>query len=83
MNMENPLNPEQAKGTAEEQEAQQDYVVLRLVALGLTSVALVTAVGVMVLAGIGEQVPEGVLSFGSAAVGALATMMTRSVRRSK
>lgn len=79
--MENPINPDQPIGTAAEQEAQQDYIVLRLVALGLTMVALVTAGGVMVLAGLGEKVPEGVLSFGSAAVGALATMMTRSVRR--
>lgn len=63
-------------GTEEEQLAQQDFVVLRLIAVGLAMVALVTAVGIMVLAGLDQDMPEGALALGSTAVGALATMMT-------
>lgn len=75
------LTGEQRKDASPEEVRQtQDFVVLRLVALGLTAVALTAAIGVMVLAAFEQEIPEGVLAFGSAAVGALATMMTRSIK---
>lgn len=61
----------------QQQVSAQDYVVLRFAVLGLLVGVAVSLVGVLFLAAIGKAAPEGVLSIGSACVGALATMLVR------
>lgn len=61
----------------QQQTSSQDYVVLRFAVMGLLAGVVVSLVGVLLLAANGREAPEGVLSIGSACVGALATMLVR------
>lgn len=61
----------------QQQTSAQDYVVLRFAVLGLLLGVSLSLLGVLFLAAIGKAAPEGVLSIGSASVGALATMLVR------
>ena len=61
----------------QQQTSAQDYVVLRFAVVGLLAGVVVSLIGVLLLAALGKDSPEGVLSIGSACVGALATMLVR------
>src|SRR5688572_19878263 len=61
----------------QQQTSAQDYVVLRFAVVGLLAAVVVSLVGVLLLAATNNQTPEGVLAIGSAAVGALSTMLDR------
>ena len=61
----------------QQQTSAQDYVVLRFAVLGLILAVAVALAGVLVLAYSDKKTPEGVLAIGSAAVGALSTMLVR------
>ena len=58
-----------------------DYWLFRLVVFFLGSIALVTVAGSMIIFALGKPtVPDGVIAIGSAAVGALAGLLTPSPR---
>lgn len=59
------------------QTTNQDYVVLRYAVLGLVIAIAATILGVIFLGYQEKPVPDGVVAMGSAAVGALATMLVR------
>lgn len=61
----------------QQQTSAQDYVVLRFAVLGLLIAVAVSLGGVLLLAYSNKNVPEGILAIGSAAVGALSTMLVR------
>lgn len=61
----------------QQQTSAQDYVVLRFAVMGLLLAVVSSIGGVLVLAYAGKNVPEGILAIGSAAVGALSTMLVR------
>lgn len=61
----------------QQQTSAQDYVVLRFAVLGLLLAVAVSLGGVLLLAWSNKNVPEGILAIGSAAVGALSTMLVR------
>lgn len=51
---------------------------LRLAAAGLIAMGLFVVGGAVYLIGMDKDVPDGIIALGSAAVGALATLMTTS-----
>jgi hypothetical protein len=58
-----------------------DYWLFRLVVFFLGSIALVTVAGSMIIFALGKTtIPDGVIAIGSAAVGALAGLLTPSPR---
>lgn len=59
------------------QQTNQDYIVLRYAVLGLVLAIAITLLGVIFLAYQGKSAPDGVVAMGSAAVGALSTMLVR------
>lgn len=61
----------------QQQTSAQDYVVLRFAVAGLVVAVAVSLIGVLGLGFAGKEVPEGILAMGSAAVGALSTMLVR------
>lgn len=61
----------------QQQTSTQDYVVLRFAVVGLLAGIVLSLLGVLILAGFDKDSPEGILSIGSACVGALATMLVR------
>jgi hypothetical protein len=61
----------------QQQTSAQDYVVLRFAVAGLVIAVVVSLIGVLALGFVGKEVPEGILAIGSAAVGALSTMLVR------
>lgn len=54
------------------------WTVLRLAAAGLIAMGLAVVVGSVYLIGLDKDIPDGIIALGSAAVGALATLMTTS-----
>jgi hypothetical protein len=60
-----------------QQVTSQDYLVLRYAVVGLILAIVVSLMGVIALAFYDKTLPDGVIAIGSAAVGALATMLVR------
>lgn len=56
-----------------------DWSVLRLATIGLIIVVVMVIISATLLLWDGNALPDGVIALGSAAVGALATLMTTSV----
>lgn len=54
------------------------WSVLRIATAGLILLGLTVVVGAVYLIGIGQEIPDGIIALGSAAVGAVATLMTTS-----
>lgn len=69
--------PSTSQEVIQQQTSAQDYVVLRFAVLGLLAAVVVSLLGVLILAATDKPSPEGVLAIGSAAVGALSTMLVR------
>lgn len=61
----------------QQQTSAQDYVVLRFAVAGLVMAVVLSLAGVLALGFASREVPEGILAIGSAAVGALSTMLVR------
>ena len=61
----------------QQQTSNQDYIVLRIAVVGLIIAVIITLISVSVLAWSSRTLPDGVLAIGSAAVGALSTMLVR------
>lgn len=59
------------------QSTNQDYIVLRYAVVGLVLAIAITLLGVIFLSHQEKSIPDGVVAMGSAAVGALATMLVR------
>lgn len=57
------------------QSTSQDYTVLRYAVIGLMLAMTISLVGVILLSWKGIPTPDGIVAIGSAAVGALATML--------
>lgn len=54
----------------------KSWHVLQLAVFGLIVVATSVVVGTVILVSLSQTVPDGIIALGSAAVGALATLMT-------
>ena len=65
-------------GTNAEGVAEHDFVVLRLAVTGLILMGLVAVAGSLVLNAWDKTVPDGIIAMGSAAIGALSTMLVRT-----
>lgn len=65
----------------QQQVVSQDYSVLRLAVVGLILAILLSLAGVVYLTFAERNLPEGLTAIGSAAVGALATMLVSPSRR--
>lgn len=61
----------------QQQVVSQDYSVLRLAVVGLILAIVLALFGVVYLTFVERDLPEGLTAIGSAAVGALATMLVR------
>lgn len=61
----------------QQQASSQYYVVLRYAVFGLILAIALSLVGVVTLIWGNKEVPDGVIAMGSAAVGALSTMLAR------
>jgi hypothetical protein len=85
MTLEPPVNPQllvapevaAPQEVIQQQVVSQDYLVLRVAVYGLIISIIMSIVGVIALAFLNKELPDGVLAMGSAAVGALATMLVR------
>jgi uncharacterized integral membrane protein len=85
MALEPPVNPQllvapevaAPKEVIQQQVVSQDYLVLRVAVYGLIISIVMSIIGVVTLAYLNKELPDGVLAMGSAAVGALSTMLVR------
>lgn len=73
------VGPAEATATEviRQQVLSQDYLVLRFAVLGLMLAIVMTLAGVVYLASVEKELPDGIVAIGSASVGALATMLVR------
>lgn len=73
------VGPAEATATEviRQQVLSQDYLVLRFAVLGLILAIVIALAGVIFLSSSGKELPDGIVAIGSAAVGALATMLVR------
>ena len=60
-----------------QQRVAQDYGVLRLAVFGLLLALVGVVIGAILLTYAGKELPSAIVALGSAAVGALATMLVR------
>lgn len=61
----------------QQQVTTQNYAVLRYAVFGLNLAIVLSLLGTVGLAYLNRELPEGVIAMGSAAVGALATLLVR------
>ncbi len=58
-----------------------DFFVYRAVVVGLCSAIIITIIGAIVLAAFGKTLPEGVMTLGATAVGAVAGLLAPAPSR--
>jgi uncharacterized membrane protein len=67
-----PKVAQQAVKDADDERGVPDNTVYRMMVIGLVAVALITAIGAIVLVAVSKEIPQALISLGSVAIGALA-----------